>query len=52
VVVQFLSQMSFSNLLYYAYGVDRLTAQLVGIVVGFILNYLLSKFMVWRRTRG
>jgi dolichol-phosphate mannosyltransferase len=52
VVVQFLSQMSFSNLLYYAYGVGRLTAQLVGIVVGFILNYLLSKFMVWRRTRG
>ena len=52
VVVQFLSQMLFSNLLYYAYGVGRLAAQLVGIAVGFVLNYLLSKFMVWRRARG
>lgn len=52
VVVQFLSQMLFSNLLYYAYGVGRLASQLVGIAVGFVLNYLLSKFMVWRRARG
>jgi len=51
VVVQFLSQMLFSNLLYYAYGVGRLVAQLVGIAIGFLLNYLLSKFLVWRGAR-
>jgi len=51
VVAQLVSQMLFSNLLYYVYGVGRLAAQLVGIAVGFLLNYLLSKFMVWRRAR-
>ncbi len=48
VVAHFVSQLTVSNLLYYGYGVGRVLSQLTGIAVGFILNYALSRWLVWR----
>ncbi len=44
-----LTQYGVSNVLYYSGAVtDSLTAQLLGILAGFLLNYFLSKNYVWR----
>ena len=45
VITQFIT----SNLIYYLNIIhESVTAQLIGILVGFIINYLLSKWYVWR----
>lgn len=49
VITHFVSQLVLSNFLYYIYGIERITSQLVGIIVGFILNYLLSRYVVWSK---
>ncbi|MEM0066294.1 MAG: glycosyltransferase family 2 protein [Sulfolobales archaeon] len=51
VALHFISQVVISNLLFYGYGVERVLSQLSGILVGFSLNYILSKHVVWRRRR-
>ncbi|MEM1622738.1 MAG: glycosyltransferase family 2 protein [Sulfolobales archaeon] len=49
VALHFVSQVVISNLLFYGYGVERILSQLVGILVGFSLNYMLSRHVIWRR---
>lgn len=49
VVLHFVSQVTLSNLLFYVYGVERVLSQLAGILLGFSLNYMLSKHVVWRK---
>ncbi|MCS7099177.1 MAG: glycosyltransferase family 2 protein [Sulfolobales archaeon] len=48
-VVHFVSQVTVSNALFYGYGVERVVSQLISIVVGFFLNYVLSRYIVWRK---
>lgn len=43
-----LTQFAVSVSLYRLIGMESLAAQLVGILAGFIVNYMLSKRMVWR----
>jgi len=47
----FISQVVLSDLLFYRYSVERVASQLAGILLGFILNYLLSKYVVWRKRK-
>ncbi len=47
--VHLVSQLAVSNLLYYGYGAGSVTSQLFGILTGFVLNYVLSRWVIWRR---
>lgn len=47
----FVSQVILSDILYYKYSIERMISQLAGIILGFILNYILSKYVVWRKRK-
>jgi len=49
VALHFISQVIVSNLLFYGYRVERVLSQFAGILLGFSLNYMLSKHVVWRK---
>lgn len=50
VVLHFVSQVAVSNLLFYSCRVERVLSQLTGILLGFSLNYVLSRYLVWRKS--
>lgn len=52
VIPHFISQVVLSNTLYYRYSIERVISQLAGVVLGFILNYILSKYVVWRKRKA
>ncbi|MCX8184416.1 MAG: glycosyltransferase family 2 protein [Sulfolobales archaeon] len=49
VILHFVSQVAVSNLLFYSYRVERMLSQLVGILLGFFLNYVLSRYIIWKK---
>lgn len=49
VVLHFISQVVTSNLLFYSYRVERVLSQLAGILLGFSLNYVISRYVIWKK---
>ena len=41
-----------SQILHYILGVESITSQFVGILLGFIVNYILSTRFVWRKSKS
>lgn len=44
-----LSQFIASNILFYAFSIDPLISQFIGILIGFPINYILSELGIWRK---
>ncbi len=44
-----LTQFVMSNLAFYGFSIDPLVSQLIGIIIGFPVNYVLSEIGIWKK---